>query len=115
MYFKTVYQQARQFRKVNYDSNIRFYSLSVTSDIYILIHLLHSYMDVLQIRYVVCLNLLERRPPIVDYMFEVNDKINELKNKNNNNNNNNSEVYHIVRDDQMDKHFLDYIKKSNNE
>lgn len=55
-------------------------------------------------RYVIGINLLERRPKIIDYLFNINQMINEKKN-----------VTSVVNVDILkgDEKFMNYIKESN--
>eukprot|EP01117_Protostelium_nocturnum_P009794 TRINITY_DN3499_c0_g1_i1.p1 TRINITY_DN3499_c0_g1~~TRINITY_DN3499_c0_g1_i1.p1 ORF type:complete len:647 (-),score=157.29 TRINITY_DN3499_c0_g1_i1:32-1972(-) len=67
-------------------------------------------------RYIVGINLLEQNPAISDYLFKVNDKINELKAKNEDKSNETKEdIIHIVDEKiyTQDTKFMEYIKKSN--
>jgi cap1 methyltransferase len=60
-------------------------------------------------RYVVCKNLLQRRPPVVEYLFYINDQLNELKDENK------DDILNIIPEQMMfeDTDFVAYIRQSN--
>eukprot|EP00054_Salpingoeca_dolichothecata_P022381 m.146621 g.146621 ORF g.146621 m.146621 type:complete len:776 (+) comp24321_c0_seq2:67-2394(+) len=63
-------------------------------------------------RYVVCTGLKAHRPPVVDYLFTVNDRLNSLKTSVNSQ----QDVIHIVPEAiiQQSPEFVQYMHKSNN-
>ena len=72
--------------------------------------------------------MLERKPPVIEYLFQVNDELNKiemqkkkeaLQNMSSSNNNNSGtstsqlEVIKVVKDEWMDEQFINYIKANN--
>eukprot|EP01119_Soliformovum_irregulare_P016671 TRINITY_DN4865_c0_g1_i1.p1 TRINITY_DN4865_c0_g1~~TRINITY_DN4865_c0_g1_i1.p1 ORF type:complete len:624 (+),score=161.70 TRINITY_DN4865_c0_g1_i1:111-1982(+) len=59
-------------------------------------------------RYVVCLGYLGISEVVNEYLFQVNDTINSLKQDNTG-----RDVWRVIPDDQYTKQFLEYVKRSN--
>jgi hypothetical protein len=55
------------------------------------------------------MNLLEQRPPVTDFLFEVNDKLNTLSASNEDE----VDIIKVVPDAVMDEKFLRYVQNSN--
>ncbi|CAG8806403.1 18064_t:CDS:2, partial [Gigaspora rosea] len=63
-------------------------------------------------RYIICRNLRERSPQIVDFLFEVNKKFNEIKSSSSGGPQDVSEIVDFNEMNQ-DEDFIDYLKMSN--